>query len=86
MLYVTLLNTYTPPLLSKYGLSNGFVRKSEEIKDLCSHAEYCVVGREEFNNAVRFPDDVKQYLKENFNAEAIYGADESPVCTVYIRK
>lgn len=86
MLYVTLLNDYTPPMLKEYGLSNGFVREADEILDLCEHAQYCIVGTDESGNGHRFNAEVKRYLETEFTSYTILGAEGNIEGKVYIRK
>lgn len=86
LLYVTLLNSYRPPLLDKYGLSNGFVRKSQEIMDLCEQADYCLIGTEEATNTKRFSGEVRAYLSTRFNTYTILGSDNTHIGNLYVRK
>lgn len=86
MLYVTLLNSYNPPMLLKYGLSNGFVRKPEEIMDLCQNASYCIIGVKEANNKSRFTPKVITYLETFFDKHPFYGIDGKIAGNVLVRK
>lgn len=47
MLYVTLLNSYTPPLIDKYGLSNGFLTDPLHIQESINHANYIVLNEQD---------------------------------------
>lgn len=86
MLYVTLLNTYTPPLIDKYGLSNGFVRKSEDILILCQNADYCIIGAEEAHNRRRFTDEVNAYLEQSFTSFPLYNPNGDLIGNILVRK
>lgn len=61
-----LINDYYPPLLEKYGLSNGFVESESAFRDLVFASDYCLlsVGKDASINARM--EDVAKYLKENF--------------------
>lgn len=67
-LYLSLTNSYTPPLLPQYGLSNGFVTKQEEVMDLLKYARYAVIDEVDYNNRPSINNIVvKDYLNKSFD-------------------
>lgn len=71
VLYAALLNRYTPPLIQKYGLSNGFVTAPDEMLDMCQHAQCCIISESNYNKGKAYSDVVKQYLNDNFRMESM---------------
>ena len=86
LMYSVLLNHYTPPLIKKYGLSNGFVRKAEEVLDMCQHARYCVIGDGKYQG--KDFAEVNAYLRDHFkNVTMEYDYDGSKKrCFVFVRE
>lgn len=71
-LYLSLTNSYTPPLLKKYGMSNGFVTKQKEVMDMLKNAKYSVISEDDYNNRPSINNTlVKEYLKQSFDLKMI---------------
>lgn len=70
MMHVLLSNDYTPPVLDKFGMSNGFVRKSEEIMELCRAANICLISERNLGDETRFNSEVIEYLNDRFDKVA----------------
>lgn len=66
MLYNAYLNDYLPPLIDKYGMSNGFMEHPDEIMALCKDARFCVLDPYWYKNTKRFTPDIVEYLKSHF--------------------
>lgn len=71
LLYVTLINEYNPPLMKKYGLSNGFVERPHELLELIQAADYCLVTDVDFMDEYRYNSEVLQYLQDNFDKKVV---------------
>lgn len=82
----TLQNEYEAPLLDKYGLSNGFVRKSEEVLELIKASRYCLISSIDFEKKEKYSYEVHKYLSENFNMQTLSVPEELGKCYFYTRK
>ncbi len=71
-LYLSLTNSYAPPLLHKYGMSNGFVTKQNEVMDMLKTAKYLVISEDDYNNRPSINNStVKEYIKQSFDLKMI---------------
>lgn len=66
LLGVAYLNNYMPPLLKKYGMSNGFVEDEMKRSDLISAAKYCIIRDETYNRMLKVNPSMKEYMELNF--------------------
>lgn len=86
LLPVMFLNTYNPPLISKYGMSNGFVEDSEGTIELIHAAEYCMISEKDLKKTRRYTADICDYLNKNFDRTQIEGVSPQNSFYIYIRK
>lgn len=87
VLYVSLLNLYTPPLVDKYGLSSGFIPTKKGIKDMLTAAEYSVISEKDLNGNTPINSPlVKEYLNENFFIKATISNDGMDEILLFKRK
>ncbi len=86
LLPVMHINTYNPPLISKYGMSNGFVRESDEAAELIHAASYCMISERDFKKTQKYTADICDYLNKNFNKTQIEGITEQGYYSIYVRK
>lgn len=87
VLYASLLNNYTPPLIKKYGLSSGFVTTKKGIKEMLSDAEFSIISEKELNgNSPINSPLVKEFLEDNFNLEVVVPNDVTGDILLYKRK
>ena len=80
------LNTYDPPLIRKYGMSNGFVRDSDEAAELIHAAYYCMISERDFEKKNKYTPEVLNCLKERFDMRKIEGKDPKETYYIYVRK
>lgn len=82
---VSLLNMYEPPLINKYGMSNGFVTSPESVMDMLRSADYAIITNEDINaQESRYTSLVKQFLASSFKMNKVNDGKDSYY--VYIRK
>ena len=82
---ISLINTYEPPLLKKYGMSNGFVERAEGVEDLIKNADYAIINEQDMISPYQFyTPQVKEYLKTKFKSIIIH--EKHDKYFVYIRK
>lgn len=80
VLYLSLTNSYYPPLICKYGMSNGFVAKQYEVLDLLKNAKYSVINEDDYKNRPSINNIyVKKYLENNFSLKIIKTNDTNSV-------
>lgn len=82
---ISLINSYQPPLLGKYGMSNGFVDRPEEVMDLLTHSDFALLtGTDRDNQRLRYTPAVKDYLANSFNLKKIQAGNEN--FYIYVKK
>ena len=75
-LYLSLTNSYTPPLLKKYGMSNGFVTKQKEVLDILRNSNYSVIYENDYNNRPSISNsEVKDYLKRFYKLRVVESSE-----------
>lgn len=80
------LNTYTPPLIKKYGMSNGFVRKSKEVSEMVKASTYCMISERDFEKKKKYTEDICKYLDSHFFKIKIEGLTPQETYYIYVRK
>ena len=87
VLYTSLLNNYTPPLINKYGLSNGFVTAKKDVLNMLKEAKYSVISKKDYdgNTPINAPH-IKEYLNDNFDLETVISNDVMGDVLLYKRK
>ena len=82
---VMLLNTYNPPLIEKYGLSNGFVSEPQEVKEMVSAASYCIISKR-YMDSGQFTEETQSYLSEKFDKTEFLSKGFPANYSVYVRR
>lgn len=84
-LYVSYLNSYTPPSMVEYGMSNGFMEHSEEIMKLCEDADYCILDLSWKYDKRRFPPEVIDYISNHFESSPFF-CDEKNIIGYLLKR
>ena len=85
-LYTTVLNSYTPPLLTEYGMSNGFVTMPRDVLKLLQNSQYAIISMEEYDgNNQNCSPKVKSYLQSNFRLVSTIENDDIKDILLYKR-
>lgn len=85
LLPITLINDYNPPLLKKYGFSNGFVREPEEVLEMLQVSDYCIISDRDLQKTI-YTTEIKEYLDSNFNKSGEVEIAPQVECLIYSRK
>lgn len=82
---VSLLNIYEPPLINKYGMSNGFVTSPESVLDMLRSADYAIITQTDLEaQKSRYIAPVINYLRSAFTCHLI--SCKEIQYNVYVRK
>jgi hypothetical protein len=80
------INTYNPPLVSKFGMSNGFIEEAEGTSDLIRAASYCMISERDLKKTKRYTTEICDYLNKNFDRTQIEGIASPNEYYIYVRK
>ena len=80
------LNTYNPPLVSKFGMSNGFIEEAEGTSELIHAASYCIISERDLKRTKRYTTEICDYLNKNFDKTQIEGIASANEYFIYVRK
>ena len=80
------INSYNPPLIAKYGLSNGFVRKAEEAEELIQAASYCMISERDLQKNHKYTSNIIKHLDKEFNKTPIESVESHGIYYIYVRK
>lgn len=82
---INLINQYWPPLIKKYGFSNGFVETTEGTYEMIASADYCIISNQVFNHDKRFTPEICCYLDNNFSKQIIQLSGTETVFYIFQR-
>lgn len=82
---VMLLNTYNPPMIQKYGLSNGFVTDSTDVSEMIHKASYCIISEQGLASE-QFSTEAREYLSTAFDVTEFSGGENVGVYYVYVKR
>ena len=80
------LNTYNPPLIGKYGMSNGFVRESESVYEMIKASSFCMISERDLEKKNKYTSDVLNCLNNQFDVRKIEGKAPKDTYNIYVRK
>lgn len=83
LLPIALLNSYSPPLEQKFGLSNGFVTNPDDVYEMILASSNCIIGESRLKSS-QFSIEAREYLEKKFEMKKL--SNSQTHLLVYTRK